>query len=367
MAAIDFDKGFDDYFANHGKVWKHDRSLTVGASEVFGCLRKAWYSKHKTPKDPDYEETWGALERGNVLEDAYLAPRLTWIVQQQTEKGRLNYAGQSSQRTFIDEKAKLSVTPDGLITNVDDDALALYGIPSLGGTGCFNIEFKTIDPRVNLREEKAQHRGQVQVQMGMTREQTRFKPKYAMILYLDASFLHEVDYFVVEFDQKVYDAAKSRARMVYETKSAQELLPEGKFDGACTYCPFRRACADSIEAATPLKGETNSNELPDDLQTEFERLLVNERRASAAVKELESNATEAKEELKAFIRDIGVKKLNAGDTTVSLFFQKGRKTLDVAALRESGVDVDQFYKQGAGFDVLRVSEKGARNAINPDG
>jgi hypothetical protein len=42
---LDFHKLFEDFNTANQKVWEHDRSTTVGASEVFTCLRKAWFEK----------------------------------------------------------------------------------------------------------------------------------------------------------------------------------------------------------------------------------------------------------------------------------------------------------------------------------
>lgn len=357
MTAINFEQGFDDYYAAHPKVWKHDRSQTVGGSEIFGCLRKAWFAKRGTPKDKDYEDDWGALERGNIIEDHFVVPRVKWMLER-IEGARILYAGQSTQRTFIDDASRMSVTPDGLVIGVDDDALTLYGVPSLGGTGCFNFEIKSIDPRVNLREEKGIHRGQVQVQMGMTREQTRYKPNFALIIYVDASFLSDIDFFVVPFEQTTFDVAKLRSLQVYETERVADLLPEGKIDGICKYCPYRVACSEATGEATPSKGDTNVNELPLALATEFESLLGVERANYHQKKDIEHDHSEASEKLKAWFREIGVKRAQAGTTSASLTFQRGRKTLDIEAMRDDGIDVDKYYKQGPGFDVLRINEKG---------
>ena len=44
---IDIKAIFDSYYESRQKTWAHDRSKTVGASEVFGCVRKGWFEKHK--------------------------------------------------------------------------------------------------------------------------------------------------------------------------------------------------------------------------------------------------------------------------------------------------------------------------------
>jgi CRISPR/Cas system-associated exonuclease Cas4 (RecB family) len=261
MAVIDFIEAYDEFVKANQKVWGHDRSKSVGASEAFGCLRKTWFSKNGASKDPDHKDSWGALERGNIIENHFAEPAITWFLETFYNDARLIWGG-ANQQTLSAPDAPLTATPDGLVINADDDALALYGIPSLGGTGCFNFEIKSIDPRVNLKEEKAIHRGQVQVQMGTTRETTEYRPNYAVIVYLDASFLDDIEIFVVPFDQKTYDIAKERARSVYEIKNVAEIFPEGKVDGGCEYCPFKIACAQASGKATPTDGDANQKNTP---------------------------------------------------------------------------------------------------------
>jgi len=39
------------YGASLKKEWNHDRSKTVGASEIGKCARRVWFEKHDAPKD----------------------------------------------------------------------------------------------------------------------------------------------------------------------------------------------------------------------------------------------------------------------------------------------------------------------------
>ena len=44
---IDFKAGFSSAVAANAKVWEHDRSQTVGASEVAGCWRHNYFKKRQ--------------------------------------------------------------------------------------------------------------------------------------------------------------------------------------------------------------------------------------------------------------------------------------------------------------------------------
>lgn len=363
MAAIDFSKGLDAFVAAHQKVWKHDRSKSVGASEAFNCLRKAWFSKHGEKPDADYENKWGALIRGDHIENHFVEPAVSWFLEELHGDARLIWGGKK-QRTFID--GRLSATPDGLVVNADDDALAVYGVASLGGAGCFNFEVKSIDPRVNLKEEKMVHRGQVQVQMGLTRTKTHYKPNYAVIIYVDASFFDDIDIFIVPFDQQAYEIAKARADAVFTIKNASEIMPEGKIDGVCDYCQFKTACARATEGATPDKeaGDGTNETVGLVIMEEFEQLVRRERAAKAAAKAAEADAKEASEYLKQWFRETGVRRALTADETIkaSISWIKGRKTPDIGAMRADGVDVDKYMREGEGHDRLSISEKGESRA-----
>lgn len=359
MAQLDFAAGFDAFYHAHQKVWLHDRSKSVGASEAFGCLRKAWFSKNGADKDPDASDSWGALKRGDLIEEHWVEPAIRWYLEQNFPNTRLIMGGKR-QRTLIDEASRLSATPDGLVIGADDDALAAYGIPSLGGSGCFNFEIKSVDPRVNLREEKAIHRGQTMVQMGLTREKTRYKPNHAVILYADASFLDDINVFVVPFDQRTYDAAKVRAQRVFNEKDPADILPEGKIDGTCDYCPFKIACAKASREATPEDGEASGDNTPEPIMLEFEAALSKEREASRQKKAVEKAHNEAKETVKHLLREIGQKRVTCGDIKATISWTKGKKSYDYKQMIEDGIDLTPYEKESEGYDMLRITEKGAK-------
>lgn len=358
MAAIDLKKGFDLYVETHQKKWKHDRSKSVGASEAFGCLRKSWFSKHKAPRDPWYKDDWGALKRGDVMEEHWVEPVVKWYLDQLPGNVRLIWGGKH-QRTLVGETAPSSATPDGLVVDADDDALALYGVPSLGGTGCFNFEIKSIDPRVNLREEKSEHRGQTIMQMGLTRELTHYRPNYALIIYVDASFYSDINFFVIPFDQKTFDAGKERARQVMTEKDPSALYAEGKLEDKCGFCPYTAECARVTGEATPRDGVITETNTDSPIINQIQELIFLERELSQEKKVAEKAHKQAQEDLKEILRDVGKKKFQVGDISATLTWNKGRKSLDRKAMEEDGIDLSLYEKEGNGFDTLRISEKGS--------
>jgi hypothetical protein len=148
----------------------HDRSQTVGASDIGRCERQIWCDKHGAPRrDAARGEDWGAATRGNLIE-------AFWVDALKQKFGeRLLFAG-DDQRTL--RSGFLSATPDALIIDVTKDEATALGIPELEG-GAIVAECKSIDPRTRMDGPKPEHAYQVQAQMGLLRETTNYKPAYA--------------------------------------------------------------------------------------------------------------------------------------------------------------------------------------------
>src|SRR3954471_24101218 len=135
------------------KQWKHDRSKTVGASEIGQCARKTWFSKHDSPRDEGYVESWGAALRGRVMEEQFWVPALRSGL---PEDVKLLFA-YPEQETLV--SGYLSETTDGLLVWPNG-----Y---------CINLDCKTEDPRNNRQGVKTQHKFQTHTQMGIIREKTK--------------------------------------------------------------------------------------------------------------------------------------------------------------------------------------------------
>lgn len=316
------------------KEWEFDRSNTVGASEVGQCLRRIWFAKHGTPHDETYKDRHGARLRGNLIEDHYVVPGLR--AELEKASWRFLWAG-AEQRTIVD--GYLSATPDGLAVNKETGEAVV-------------IEVKSIDPRVDLQTEKAEHAFQAQVQMGLLHHATEHRPERAIILYIDASFLDDITEFPVVRDPAVYKAAEARARSVMLAEAGIELSPEGKIAGGkeCAYCPWASHCAHVSTAAIPSENAT----LGDNAASELRRLRDKERRLAAEAEHCAAAHNAAKEEIKSFLRGHSLRWYNGDGWSVSWQPVKGRETIDIKAAQESGIDLSPFSKTGNPSDRLVV-------------
>jgi hypothetical protein len=361
---IDFGAAFDRYIESIQKVWKHDRSTTLGGSEVFNCIRQLGFEKrHKEwgiEPDPDFEQSWGAMQRGNIIEDHYVVPALrvglepTGLV--------LEFAG-SDQETLV--KGRNSATPDGVICDVptDRDVIVKYRdkVISIGRvpSGCIGLEIKSIDPRATLEEEKAKHHGQSQVGMGLIRELTQWKPDHWIILYIDASFIDNITPFVVHFDPAIFSAAQKRAEVVWAAKNPMDLMPEGKLDKGCDSCRWRVACTEAV-----LSAYAKTNQQPADPFeiAEFDPLVVEYLALKDAKDDAEKRFKEIGQKIKDRLLDRKKNKIKSDAWGITWSTVKGKKTYDTKAMQDDGIDLSAYEREGLPFDKLVVTPKKGRSS-----
>lgn len=340
------------HIANDGKTWAHNRSDTVGASEIGQCARKVWYGKQSgsnaVAADDDYTETRGAMARGDLIENHLWVPAVRAAVA--AAGGRLLFSGED-QTSLVD--SYLSATPDGLAVDMPKDALAKHGIEDCGGL--FLAECKSIDPRVDLKQEKSEHFAQVQVQLGLVRFATEYQPEYALISYIDASFVDNVEEFVVRFDPAIYENAKRRALSIMDATSPLALRPEGKMAGGkeCKYCAWKSRCADETVAGVP----TEKAQIGANLAARLEALALKASEESGLAKAHEASAAEAKEEIKELLRDARTRHAETDNVSVTWSTVKGRSATDLKAMEKAGVDLTPFIKVGEPSERLTIKFK----------
>src|SRR5262249_45363428 len=333
-------------------------------SELGHCATKAFVAKNAGDRvygvasDEDCVDTWGAAVRGGLIEDHFWVPAL-----RARFGDKLKFAG-DEQKTFISEF--LSATPDGLLIEQPPDALAPLGVSNLGGDNSFVIESKTIDPRTRLGGPKPEHVFQAQVQLGLIRELTPYRPEFALVSYINASFLEDVVEFVVRFDPAIFDVADRRAAQIMVAHSAEELKPEGWIAGGreCEFCPYTGACG-VIRHAVPTQAPAEPvdqqfiAEICDLARTAKERRTV-AGTATAAQREVEH-------EIKKLLRTKGVRHIVGDGIDVLWSPVKGRSSFDWKGIREAaikaGINLAEYETVGDPNDrlIIRVTGSPAPN------
>lgn len=354
---FDFLDLFDEYVASTQKTWAHDRTLSVGASEAFGCIRKNWFTKNGVERDPEYQESWGAMRRGDLIENHHVVPAL---IEGLRRRGMDLILAGEDQNTIVDDRS--SATLDGLIVGAPRDLLANYGVPDIKSDSVV-CEMKSFDPRINLSEEKAIHRGQAQMQMGLIRETTEHRPHYAVVLYVNASWLDDIRPFVVEWDERIYRIGRERNDLTFTVTDPGQLAPEGKLDGSCTYCPFTRACASvSVNRVPPKRKPLGKKEVDTQdsgLIEELDQLVHEAKALSKRKKEIERDEAAAREKVQQALIRANESRAVGRDWKVSYTTVAGRKTLSRLKMEEAGLDPADFEEEGAGYEKLTITVGGA--------
>jgi len=340
------------YGASLKKEWQHDRLATLGSSENGRCARQAAFARCEVPPDPGYVPTWGAALRGDLIEQHFWVPGLRASLPPGVE---LLYAG-DEQVTRVD--GYLSATPDGLLVGVACDCLVPLGItdisnPLLDSTSpiALLVECKSIDPRMHLRAAKPEHVFQVQVAMGVLRATSEHQPEYALLTYINASFLNDIIEFPVKFNPMIYRTAHERARRILGATDPGELPPEGKMAGGgeCRYCAWAEQCLGATIASIPTHGELGDNAIG-----ELKGLRDIERKLFDQGAEFEIMHAAACEAIKQFLREHGVRAHRGEDWSVSWTPVAGRQSLDVKALEAAGIELEPYRKEGKAGERLIV-------------
>ena len=316
-----------------------EREQTVGASEVGQCARKVYWLKnsddpvHSATRDESFVDGWGAAMRGRIYEDHF------WVPAMRARFGdALKFAG-AEQWTFA--SGFLSATPDGLVVTAAE---------------CFLLECKTIDPRTKLSGPKPEHHFQVQSQLGLVRETSKYKPTHAIVSYTDTSFWNEVVEFKIVFDPAIYETAKQRAATIMTALAFDELKPEGWIAGGkeCEWCPFTKACGRERARVPDQAGEADPQ-----FTAEIADLAREAKAIEAAADATTAQLREIQNEIRERLRAKGLRRIRADGISVTWSAIKGRQSFDMKRIREAaanaGIDLAQYETAGDPTDRLVIT------------
>jgi hypothetical protein len=206
---------------------------------------------------------------------------------------------------------------------------------------------------VSLKEAKAEHSGQTQVQMGLIRACTPYRPNFALISYADASFLDTITEFAVTFDPAAYAAARDRAQRVMLTEDPAELPPEGKIAGGdeCRYCAFKSRCQGALVASIP----PSSVAIGANAMAHLKALVEQHEAADADADSAGRRREDVREQVRVLLRELGTRKVAGDGFAISWFPVKGRKSLDRKAAEAAGLNLTPFEREGDPSERLTIT------------
>jgi CRISPR/Cas system-associated exonuclease Cas4 (RecB family) len=298
-------------FAQHLRptvtVWKHDRSKTVGASEIGACARQTWMVKNGVAEEG--ERNWGFGERGHVIED--------WAFRTWRHNGI-----KFRNRQYTIENGHLSATLDGV------------RMPRCADT-------KSFDPRKNEIVEP-KHVWQVQVQIGLWNDKFKAKLKEGVLVYINASDFQDRRELVVQPDTTAYAAAHERAKYIMTTKEPPPR--EGHMAGGkeCRMCLFQTACL-----GKPIEDRGKLSET-DTAAVAAARLAIQQCETAAA--DAEGRIRHFKEQIREILRAADVRRA----PELARISRSQRTSLDQAAMERDGIDLTPYRKLGRETEQVTV-------------
>lgn len=363
---IDFRAGFNSAMAANQKVWAHDRSQTVGASEAASCWRQNYFKKRKPELADEAEEVdpeWGHTERGNLIENEFVVPTLKHMF----GEDRCLFMG-AEQQTFVD--GRLSATPDGVVVDLPFNALENYDIPNIEGSD-IATEVKSFGgdhaaPRKRKEGDKVfyearpKHVAQNIVQMGILQRKTNYQPKVGVVLYVNPVNLKDIRVATVRYDDKVYQHLKARAEAVFEPdKEAKDFPAEGQLTGDCKYCDFCNACS-AVEIARNPNANVPTDKFDPATQQRLRELTATVATLRKEEKERDKAKKAVENELKNLLMELGTNRASGDGWSTNLVQYKGRKSLDKERLVEDfDIDIEDYMIEGNPYYVLQAkADKG---------
>ncbi len=329
--------------------------ILVGASEVGLCIRRVWYAKQQRmsfdPKHAEDPSSWGAARRGVTFENHF------WIPAMRRHYGdNLLFTGGHQLSMTYDV---LRATPDGLLIKQKRDVLKALHVPDIGPSKCVVLECKTIDPRIKLDQAKPEHSFQAQIQLGMFRRCTQYKPDYAVISYTNASFFDDIVEFVIRYDDAVFNQGLRRAQTIKAAQHPEQLKPEGWISGGkeCGYCPFVQPCT-AIRTGRAMEVPLENVDADPAWLLMVTSLAKREREINTRVSADETTQRNIQHEIKELLKAAGLRQIKAHGISIVWSPVKGRPAMDWPALKEAaaklGLDIQRYETVGEPTDRLLI-------------
>lgn len=371
---IDFKTATKSYLASRQKEFLHDRSQTIGASLIGRCARYIWAITHLKKEDfpPGTREANGFAARGDDIENTFAVPLIEHAVKNQLPGAELVWAGPGKQTTIEVQAWRLSSTPDGIVTKAPPDALKNYGIGDLL-SDCFPIEIKSFDPRIPKDSlPKQVHVDQLNAQMGLLNHHGVYKPKFGIILYVDASNYENQIIVPQLFDRIAFERQITRALAIYKSEGMEVLRPEGAMAGGreCQDCPIRDKCQGYSKHVPSTVKEFER--LPKGQQQELMSLVGTIDNIARQKKDLTARENGTKSRIKELLSANGTRKAEGAlkdGRTFKLVWNRmpGRKTWDADKvtmfLLSRLEDPENYFKKTRPSETLSIK---VTNAEEPE-
>jgi hypothetical protein len=197
------------------------------------------------------------------------------------------------------------------------------------------------------------------MQMGLVREKTEYNPAYAVLVYINASWLSDIRIFIIKYDDAVYRIGRERNDKVFGMDDPGMFASEGKLDGLCDYCNWRGACQKVTEARVPAARKALTKKEVDDQDKEFidnlTPLVLERKSVNEVLKTTKLQLEGLNEEIRQALIAEGKSRVVGDNWKVTYTAQAGRRTLSKALIEAEVIDPEKFMQEGGSFEKLTVT------------
>lgn len=290
-----------------------NRKEYIGASDVSGCLLKAYWSKYEDKYEYDISSLI-RFERGHIAES---------IVKKVLDK-KVDYEYQPEYQSEYQGVA-IKIHPDFVIKGKKEIVV---------------LEVKTTN---NIPEIPYQNWIlQLQFQMGLVKQEYPDKSIRGILVAIDLN--GDIRSFEVEYNDELFEVALARAEKLANAmvngSDLEELAEEQLY---CSNCHFKNKC--------PLfqEEEIKENILLQDVE-KLKNLKAKKKEIDEEIKEIES-------QIIAYLNSKEIKKAKVGESIVSIVKGGESITLDTNAMKKDGIYeklLEKYKKSYKRKDSLRI-------------
>jgi len=283
-----------------------DRSKYIGASDISGCLRKAFLTKQQ---DPKYD-----ISQHIVFQRGHIAEQLVEKMLKGTPyKAQVEVKGKADNG--FDIKAHIDFVVDF-------------------GKEVVIVEVKTISTDIDEPYDSWVLQTQLQMSLLKASSQSQIR-SYIVAINLNSGFYKT---FEIDFNGSLSKIALEKANILANALKNNR-CPDGEMQLYCSKCPFKSNCE------TISKGV--EEQLPLDIKS-----LVNKLKSFQSI---EKDMKRCKDELKSFLETTNINVAKCDNTTVTLCQNSGSYTIDLTRLKVEEPSIYEKYRvQTKKYSYLRI-------------
>tara|TARA_R110000824_G_scaffold78999_1_gene199148 strand:- start:518 stop:1102 length:585 start_codon:yes stop_codon:yes gene_type:complete len=185
---------------------------------------------------------------------------------------------------------------------------------------------------------------------------TKYAPKVALLVYINASFLNQMKVFKVEVDTGIAQHLETRANSVWDFSPTNLPMPEGKMEGGkeCMYCAWKKQCQGMEVDLIP---DTINSNYVEGVEHRIRDLAIQRKELHAATKSDTVELKKLDQDIMEALREADTRKVSGDWGTVTAFSAKGPSRYSLPLFEDKGLDPKDFQISGDYSSRLKITIK----------